>query len=244
MFTKFNPILVLAIIILSLFVGCSPDDKDDSPTFQEIWYPMEVGHQWKYSSSSTDTTIIIVTTIVGEIELNGTRFFINRNDFPNSSYESYALYLHVDKSGAWFLFSTDTIQICKFPFVDDKWLLLHSHEYRNSEDEFIGRREDFVYTTAHHSVEVPAGLIEDCWKFRRASIIYDSMSIVVDTSMSDDPGTYLANDVGMVRYNYDNYLVSFETDVDVDSLYILPESDAKSSREYDRLGRVIFDESN
>lgn len=243
---------VIIALVAVAFWGCGNDDdgdgngNGDTKTFQQIWYPFEIGHQWKYEYQPLDTTTVYLTeTVIGDTIIDSGKLFIKRNDYTGGYTGTDVFYWRVDSEAVWLLWEleSDTVHFCSFPFVENEWQFTDTFDCTDTLGIIIGYMTVWNVPSYGHSVNVPAGNYDNCWLLYPAWVTYDTIEGTVDTISVDDPnaGFYFAQNIGNISSGVNMYnLVSFETGVNVDTLSHFHGESGKQKFEYDRLGHLIF----
>ncbi len=216
----FSYMTIIAFTLCLLFIACESEDDDNPPdaTFQEQWFPMEIGYRWTVQTQYWDSTLYIATrTVVAESTIDGYTCYAVRYDYPPEYHEPEFDWWHVFEDSVYWptkQYSYD------FPFEENGW----QHHY-----SIVGWSPDvtIVYnhywkTTSGHSIEVIAGYFDNCWITEEVVVSHNSSNDEIDTSYNTERIYYLARDIGWIK-GPDFELISFETDIDVSDLWPLPE---------------------
>ncbi|MGC9314513.1 MAG: hypothetical protein ACP5G4_02660 [bacterium] len=233
-------------MIAIVFFACDKGTDSNEPrikTFQETWFPVEVGYRW---TDSLYHMAIGTKTVVNDTSINGHSAFAVRYDYTDDYAETHIVFWFVNSDSAWLMVPEDSTRpqsqwrVASFPFIAGIWSETPwaVSAWTDEEGDTIGEVQHFGVPYGQEEIEVPAGLFEDSWRVDLKMILIDSLGII-DTSdfFTSD---YFGKNVGWIKIQEQTILMSFETDVDVDTLWPLP--DVRSSgerRRYNRLGYVV-----
>jgi len=236
-------ILISVLLTIAVFpLACSKgtDNNGTDKTFQETWFPMEVGMRWTYVGGYPFDTS--TTTAIAETTINSVNGVICLSSSRHDSIKGIS-YLFADQDSAWSIGYYHTLNtFLRFPFVEGDWVLLgvdklNIDEYGDTVDG------DFYYYIAYQdSVTVPAGTFDPCWRIEDTYVYY-SYHGTADTSL--ERTRWYGEDAGIIKMSYPyevniKELLSFETNVDVDTLWPLPEDTTRARpRKFDIMGRII-----
>jgi hypothetical protein len=218
----FSYVTIIAFTLCLFFVACDSEDDDNPPeaTFQEQWFPMEIGYRWTEQTQYWDSTLYIATrTVVAESTIDGYTCYAVRYDYPPEYHEPEFDWWHVFEDSVYWptrQYSYD------FPFEENEWQHLYSIAAFDTTFTVIIHIDYYWVTTSGHSVEVIAGQFDNCWMIEDVSVSHDLVTDEIDTSYHAERSYYLARNIGWVK-GYDFELISFETDIDVSDLWPMPE---------------------
>jgi len=236
--TRYKWISIIALMLCLLFVACDSEDDDNPPTatFQEQWFPMEIGYRWTEQETNWDSTTIIMTrTVVAETTIDGYPCYAMRYDYPPEYHEPEFDWWHVFEDSIYWptwQYSYD------FPFEKGNWQYRISLCAFDSTLTVITTQLDYYWVmTSGHSVDVIAGQFDNCWMTEDVSVSHDLIADEVDTSYNMDRSYYLARDIGWVK-GPDFELISFETGIDVSDLWPMPEGQKRPRPELTITGHL------
>ena len=221
----FLAFFILLALSVAFFWGCSKDDDgdgySDTRTFQEMWYPYKIGHQWVYGDIVNGGTKTI--TVIGDTILDSIYCYITLKQFSNDSVPDEYVFMQIDSHRLAKIEINDTIcifPILVFPFKGNEWQFVTSWitqvvNYPEIGDTTTCDCQFLQICEYGFSIYVPIGYFENCWRVEYRMVLRDTLVSESDTIVANCI-QYFAQDIGPL----DDYgdLISFRAGVDVDSL--------------------------